>query len=136
MKGTNGFAGVERVVRDDVLAAAPGSAFTWWGHPARRCFTLTRLQGSKPKVRSCRNIRAVGSRFFRLLRGNSGIEKCTLHAALQGHEQYEGFARYARFFAVRMQSESYAVAPVSDSETPERFTRPRPNQRDIGSLIR
>jgi len=40
----------EEGVRDDAQASAPGSAFTWWGHSARACFTLTQSQDSKVEV--------------------------------------------------------------------------------------
>ena len=54
----------EEGVRDDAQASAPGSAFTWWGHSARACFTLTQSQNSKVKVTDSGNIPIKGMQFY------------------------------------------------------------------------
>jgi len=75
-------------VRDDAQASAPGSAFTWWGHSARACFTLTQSQSNKVKVTDSGNIPIKGVQFYGRAIWQS--ESKTRHILTRKHEWYKG----------------------------------------------
>ena len=74
----------EEGVRDDAQASAPGSAFTWWGHSARACFTLTQSQDSKVEVRDSGNIPIKAMQFYGGAIWQS--ESKTRHTLMRKHE--------------------------------------------------